>query len=589
MMELYQFGQVPAPKSTMEANLSEIVSHPELYYEGADIAMMITASALVFLMIPGIALVYSGVADCHSTVTLARIPLITTAFIGFQWYLWGYTLTFSPSISVNDSGHFAWYGGDPKTNVFRDVLARPVGIQGPGPGPMTGPKIPELVFALYQGMFACFTASIVSGGIMKKALTGRFLLFISLWSLLVYNPIARWTWHPQGWSRIRGAMDFAGGTAVHVCSGATVAAYSIFFQLEVRGWKFRNLWNSRWRRDRRARSAEQNASNISGKDIPLGEIQSDDKTTAGPSHAATSEARSRGQDDRVEGQSSSGTTESQSTNETHHINGPRSRSVGEAQNDQRRRRREDILDLEMRHLEEFTSHNVTNAVLGTTLLWFGWFGFNGGSALGSNLRAASACLATHIAACAGGSAGLLMEWVFAGQSKYLKKRKKYPPSILGFCDGAIAGLVAITPAAGFVPVKLASIFGIVAAIICKVLRFYVRPRLLPYDNLDICAVHAGGGFVGMLLTAFLASDEVTGLDGYSRLVSRTTGQRVRNQLLDVSAGFFYSFAATFVILLGLKFLRFLFHRADKVDMETRAVVIKDKLVALPQHNLCNNM
>lgn len=541
-MDLYKLGPVPAPKGTVLANLTELERHPELYFEGSDIAFMLTASSFVFLMIPGIALVYSGAADRYSAITMARIPLITTAFVGFQWYLWGYTLTFSPSPNFSGEGTFSWYGGDAKSNAFQDVLARPVGGQGPGP------KIPELVYALYQGMFACFTASIVAGGVMRKAPTGRFLVFISIWSVLVYSPIARWTWHAQGWSRMRGAMDFAGGTAVHICSGATVAAYCVFFQLEVRGWSFKNLWTP----------------------LQAGIREDEHKARVRSGQVSTDEAR--------------------------------------------RRDRDRDLELEAQHLDDSEHHNVTNIVLGTTLLWFGWFGFNGGSAQGANLRAASAVLATHVAACAGGSVGLLLEWVLLLPDKLLRKdTTEAPPSVLGFCDGAISGLVAITPAAGFVSVKAAPVFGVVAALVCKFLRFYVRKRLLPYDILDICAIHAGGGFIGMLLTAAFANDAVTGLDGYSQLSSRTSRQRFQNQLVDVLAGFFYSFGMTFAILIVLNLILKLLRpilQAGKLTIHNRllrnpdysvryeresarsqngnewhrAGIVKDKLVATGQHS-----
>lgn len=151
-----------------------------LQTKGSDIVMMLLSSAQVLLMIPGISLVYAGVADPFSALTLLRVPLITTAFVGvqvssskqhvssttkgtgisnkgLQWYLWGYTLTFSPSAGSNLNETVSWYGGDIRTSAFRDFSARPVGIQGRGLDGMTGPKIPELVYGLYQGMFACFT------------------------------------------------------------------------------------------------------------------------------------------------------------------------------------------------------------------------------------------------------------------------------------------------------------------------------------------------------------------------------------------------------------------------------------------------
>lgn len=247
---------------------------------------------------------------------------------------------------------------------------------------------------------------------MRKVPIGRFLVFISIWSIVVYSPIARWTWHAEGWSRKRGAMDFAGGTAVHICSGATVAAHSTFFQFEVRGWKLRNLVDQWWRRAREDRI--QNP-------VLAGQMRTLRTGTNGPNQPVDAEAAAPLVQDR-----------------------------------------ERILDLEIDHLDESENHSVTNIVLGTTLLWFGWFGFNGGSAQGANLRAVSAVLATHVAACAGGCVGLLLEWLMVLPSRFLRMdTSRVAPSVLGFCDGAISGLVAITPAAGFVsvPIQIVSVNG----------------------------------------------------------------------------------------------------------------------------------
>jgi Amt family ammonium transporter len=218
---------------------------------------------------------------------------------------------------------------------------------------------------------------------------------------------------------MRGSMDFAGGTAVHVCSGATVAAYCIFFQLEVRGWRVRNLWGSSWQKKRDNRicameQVDQRRPNGSQLDGPSNIVESEGPSKDVPSPTTNPEAVADGPAPGVE---------------------------------------DPNLELEMQHLEASENHSVTNIVLGTTLLWFGWFGFNGGSAQGANLRAVSAVLATHIAACAGGSVGLLLEWIFVLPSRILRKDTSgVTPSVLGFCDGAISGLVAITPAAGFVSV-----------------------------------------------------------------------------------------------------------------------------------------
>ncbi|KAB5518033.1 ammonium transporter AmtB-like domain-containing protein, partial [Coniochaeta sp. 2T2.1] len=339
---------------------------------------MLISSALVFQMVPAMCLFYSGATSRLSSLKLFRLPLITAAVVGFQWYLFGYTLAFTPAVTPNPLPGPSWYGGDPRGAALHDTVARPVGS--------AGPRIPEIVFELYESMFASFTAALVCGGAIRDdpqnkfpasdIPAGRFLIFISLWSLLVYNPVARWTWHWAGWSNQLGVMDFAGGTAVHITSGTTVLAFYIFHAIQT-----------------------------------------------GPAAA-----------DRA-------------------------------------------------------PHNVNNIVLGTALLWMGWFGFNGGSALGGNLRAASACVATHVAACAGGTSMLLLD--------------ARNPSVTHFCDGVVIALVAVTPGAGFVPVWSAGVFGVVSAVAVFFFKWFTAKWL--YDEpLYVFAIHAGGGMVGMILTGAFA-------------------------------------------------------------------------------------
>ncbi|KIW68882.1 hypothetical protein PV04_04796 [Phialophora macrospora] len=434
---------------------------------GADIGWMMVSSALVFFMIPGLCLHFSGISKPQSTLTLVRLPLITTAVVGCIWYTWGYSLAFSPAVYSNNTfTGVSWYGSDLKANAYLDVAARPVGIQGPDPNVMTGPKIPEMVYVFYQGMFACFTASLVAGGAAGKIRVGRFLLFITLWVTLVYCPVARWTWHPSGWSKVRGAMDFAGGTAVHVCSGSSVAAFAVFAQLEARDW------------------------------------------------TATSDAET---------------------------------------------------------VQARLPYSINHMVLGTALLWIGWFGFNGGSALGANLRAVSACLATQTAASAGGTVGLLLQWGLSRLDRMVE-----------FCDGVIAGLVAITPAAGYVPVKYASVFGVVGAVVCKILRMIFNTYLLREDRLSVFAVHAGGGATGMLLTAFFANNATTGLDGYSRLVDRTMGARFRDQALDITACLCYAFTMTFTILVLMRIMELCCHIKTSRYTGDGSDPYPDSYEALPQ-------
>jgi len=208
-------------------------------------------------------------------------------------------------------------------------------------------------------------------------------------------------------------------------------------------------------------------------------------------------------------------------------------------------------------------HNVNNIVLGTALLWIGWFGFNGGSALGGNLRAVSACVSTHVAACAGGTTSLLLFWVWntlarAGGAGEGKKGQK-PPSVTHFCDGAVIGLVAITPAAGYVPAWSSGIIGVLSVVAVFFLKQFTK-EMLTDDPLYVFAIHAGGGWVGMLLTGVFADPAVVGLDGYSTIPDRTIAGRLKYQMLDAFMGLFYTFFTTIAILYGLKAVHSIFKR-----------------------------
>ena len=255
------------------------------------------------------------------------------------------------------------------------------------------------------------------------------LVFIFIWSTIVYDPIAYWTWNANGWTFKLGGLDFAGGTPVHISSGAAALAYSLM----------------------------------------LGKRTGYDKNAGLP----------------------------------------------------------------------YRPHNVTHVVLGTVFLWVGWFGFNGGSALGANMRAVMACLVTNLAASVAGITWCLLDY---------RLEKKW--STVGFCSGAIAGLVAITPASGFVPAWSAVIFGIVGAIVCNFatkLKFYLGID----DGLDIFAEHAVGGMAGNILTAFFAADYIAHLDGFTEIPGGWLNHnyiQLGYQLADCVSGFSYSFVMTCVIL-----------------------------------------
>ncbi|KAH8747820.1 ammonium transporter AmtB-like domain-containing protein [Hyaloscypha sp. PMI_1271] len=476
---------------------------------------MLISSALVLMMVPAMCLFYSGASNRRSSLTLFRLPLITAALIGFQWYLWGYSLTFTPAIKPPSPG-VSWYGGDPRGVALHDSLARPVGADGA--------KIPELLYQFYEGMFASFTAALVCGGTIRDVRVGRFLVFITFWSLLVYDPVARWSWHWAGWSNQRDVMDFAGGTAVHITSGTTVLAFYIFYELDTKG--FSKCWAGLMRR-------------LVKPFAILG--FSALHALADPEAAVpcTSDQPS---------------------------------------------------DLE----DDDPPHNVNNMILGTALLWIGWFGFNGGSALGGNMRAVSACVSTHVAACAGGTTSLFFFWAwnafgravdrFLGESG--EQENKIPSvSATQFCDGAVIGLVAITPAAGYVPVWSAGIFGVVSAIAVNLLKQCTK-GLLKDEPLFIFSIHAGGGMVGMFLTGCFADPAVVRLDGYSTIPDRTIAGRLRYQMLDAFAGFFYTLFTTLAILYGLKGVRSIFKRKWMAPVFTGNNTNRRwKLEATPQHSL----
>ncbi|KAH9216099.1 ammonium transporter AmtB-like domain-containing protein [Leptodontidium sp. 2 PMI_412] len=401
---------------------------------------MMISSALVFIMIPALSLIYAGLGNRSFAMTLFRLPLITAAFIGFQWALWGYALTFTQS-NLSTS----WWGSEMRAFALADVLARPVG-SGDG---ITGTSIPELVYVVYEGMFASFTAAIVCGGTMQRVRPARFLVFISLWSVLVYYPVARWSWYTDGWSKKLGIMDFAGGTPVHIVSGTTVATFSTFCSIE----QYKNL-----------------------KDL------------------------------------------------------------------------------------KGASYSINYVLLGTAILWFGWAGFNGGSALGGNLRAVSAWTSTHAAASSGGTTAVILIWWQKKKARGSNVRAKQPFSnitALYFCDGALAGLVAITPGAGYVPVWSAVIFGAVSTLFVNFFREPAR-IILKNDPLQIFLLHAGAGVVGMSLTGLFAMDSTpaaNGLGPYTHTkhtCMKADTQFFRYQLVDSVAGISYTFVVTMLILCFMK-------------------------------------
>ncbi|KAF2496356.1 ammonium transporter-like protein [Lophium mytilinum] len=382
-----------------------------VFYNAGDIAWMITSTALVLLMIPGVGFFYSGLARRKSALSLLWLSVMATAVVSFQWFFWGYSLTFSHKAGK--------YIGALDNFGFKDVLAAPS---------VGSVRIPDLLFAVYQGMFAAITVALAVGAVAERGKMLPCIIYMFVWTTVIYDPIACWTWNPQGWVYKMGGLDFAGGTPVHISSGTAALAYSYML----------------------------------GK------------------------RRGHG---------------------TQELN--------------------------------YRPHNVTHIVIGTVFLWVGWFGFNAGSALSANLRAVMAAVVTNLAACVGGMTWCLVDY---------RLERKW--STVGFCSGVIAGLVAITPGSGYVPAWSAVVYGVCGGIACNYatkLKYFLRCD----DALDIFAVHAVGGFVGNILTAFFAADYIAHLDGFSHIDGGWLNHhwiQLAYQLADSISGGVYSFGGTCIIL-----------------------------------------
>ncbi len=345
-------------------------------YNAADIAWIIVATALVFLMTPGLAFFYGGMVHRKNVISTMIKSVVAAGIVGVLWVVVGFSLAFGDSIGG--------VIGNPTTFLFfKDVTS--------GAPWSLAPTIPLALFALFQMMFAVITPGLVVGAVAERIRFTSYILFTVLFSLLVYAPLAHWSWHPDGFLFKMGALDFAGGTVVHISAGCAALAGALVL-------KRRKV-------------------HIENREIPPA--------------------------------------------------------------------------------------NVPYVLIGTGLLWFGWFGFNAGSALGSNSLAVSAFATTNTAAAAAG-----LSWMFFD---VLRGKK---PSVLGFCIGAVVGLVAITPAAGFVAIPQSIFIGAVAAIISNIAVYYKQKSRLD-DTLDVFPCHGIGGMVGMLMTGIFATKAINaaGNDG----------------------------------------------------------------------------
>lgn len=370
-------------------------------YSSADIAWMLVATALVFLMTPGLAFFYGGMVHRKNVISTMIKSVVAAGVVSILWVVVGFSLCFGDSI----------HGmiGNPMTFLFFK------GVMSGAPWSLA-PSIPLGLFALFQLMFAIITPGLVVGAVAERIRFTSYILFIALFSLLVYAPIAHWTWHPDGFLFKMGVLDFAGGTVVHISAGCAALAGALVL-------KRRQV-------------------HMENKEIPPA--------------------------------------------------------------------------------------NIPYVLIGTGLLWFGWFGFNAGSALAANSLAVSAFATTNTAAAAAG-----LSWMFFDAMRGKK------PSVLGFCIGAVVGLVAITPAAGYVAVPQSIFIGVLAAIVSNVVVYYKQKTSLD-DTLDVFPCHGVGGMVGMLLTGIFATT--------------TVNSAGNNGLFYGNAGFFLTQVKALAIVVGYSFL-----------------------------------
>jgi Amt family ammonium transporter len=371
-----------------------------------DTAWVLTSTALVMLMTPGLALFYGGLVRRKNVLSTIMHSVFILALVSVTWVLFGFTLAFG-----KDVNGWGIIGGLDYVGLH-DVGVKPLA--------QYAPTIPGSAYMAFQMMFAVITPALITGAFAERKKFKAFVIFTLLWTLLVYSPIAHWVWGQGGWLNKIGVLDFAGGTVVHISSGVAALVAAL-------------------------------------------------------------------------------------------VLGPRVK----------------------RESDRFEPHDVRLTVIGAGLLWFGWFGFNGGSALAANGLAANAFVVTNTAAGMAALTWVTVSWLHKGT-----------PSVVGAVCGGVAGLVAITPASGYVDASSAIIIGFAAGAVCYC-AILLRERLKIDDALDVWAVHGVGGTLGAILTGVFA---VTAVNTVGRgLIDGNPGQ-VGTQLVAVAATWIYSGIATFAIL-----------------------------------------
>jgi Amt family ammonium transporter len=407
-------AQAPAPPAAAEKPADTAPAPPAApaapapapTIDKGDTAWILTSAALVLMMTaPGLALFYGGMVRQKNALATLMQSFIIMAVVSVQWVLWGYSLAFGPDVG-GVVGSLEW-----------------VGLRGVGqePFPTYSATIPHQAFMLFQMMFAIITPALITGAFAERKKFSAFLLFTVLWATFVYDPLAHWVWGDGGWLKRLGALDFAGGTVVHISSGVSALVCAV----------------------------------VLGKRKGYGH-------------------------------------------------------------------------------QPMQPHNLPLTVIGAALLWVGWFGFNAGSALEASGLAASAFLATNTAAAAAALGWMFTEWMTRGK-----------PTVLGAASGAVAGLVAITPAAGFVGPVSSIVIGAVAGALCYS-ACNLKSRLGYDDSLDVVGVHGVGGTWGAVATGLFASKTVNAAGG-DGLFFGNPGQ-LWTQVVAVLATYALAIVVTWVVL-----------------------------------------
>jgi ammonium transporter, Amt family len=369
-----------------------------------DTAWMLTSTALVLMMtIPGLALFYGGMVRKKNILATVMQSFAITCLVTLLWWVVGYSWAFTP-------GSSPYLGGMSRFLMHGMTFMKDGGKLTVSHLALT---IPETVYAMFQLTFAIITPALIAGAFADRMKFSAMLAFMTLWSLVVYAPIAHWVWEPSGWLAVKGVLDYAGGTVVHINAGIAGLASCL----------------------------------VLGKRLGYGK-------------------------------------------------------------------------------DPMPPHNLTYTMIGASLLWVGWFGFNAGSAVAADGRAGMAMAATQIATAAAAMSWMFVEWFAKGK-----------PSVLGIASGAVAGLVAITPASGFVGPSASVVIGIAAGVVCFFAATTLKRALGYDDSLDAFGVHCIGGIVGALLTGVFASKEIAGVEG-----------SVLTQLWGVGTTLIYGFVMSFIIL-----------------------------------------